>query len=156
MHPLKKDVLKIQISIYKSKRTGPKSMLFFAATTQQDCSYESPWEIIRDQIEIKTNKGILLLILMFVLASTLVIGILTLLRWIVYTFQVRKFKRNDDWTFTKIEEQQKPLKENDVTEEEAIELQETPSPVHYESLAIPDNQGKLEYISGHFSTISIT
>ena len=83
---------------------------------------------------------------MFVLASTLVIGILTLLRWIVYTFQVRKFKRNDDWTFTKIEEQQKPLKENDVTEEEAIELQETPSPVHYESLAIPDNQGKLEYI----------
>ena len=156
MHPLKKDVLKIQISIYKSKRTGPKSMLFFSATTQQDCSYESPWEIIRDQIEIKTNKGILLLILMFVLASTLVIGILTLLRWIVYTFQVRKFKRNDDWTFTKIEEQQKPLKENDVTEEEAIELQETPSPVHYESLAIPDNQGKLEYISGHFSTISIT
>ena len=118
-------------------------MLFFTATTQQDCSYESPWEIIRDQIEIKTNKGILLLILMFVLASTLVIGILTLLRWIVYTFQVRKFKRNDDWTFTKIEEQQKPLKENDVTEEEAIELQETPSPVHYESLAIPDNQGKL-------------
>jgi hypothetical protein len=80
---------------------------------------------------------------MFVLASTLVIGILTLLRWIVYTFQVRKFKRNDDWTFTKIEEQQKPLKENDVTEEEAIELQETPSPVYYESLAIPDNQGKL-------------
>ena len=90
---------------------------------------------------------------MFVLASTLVIGILTLLRWIVYTFQVRKFKRNDDWTFTKIEEQQKPLKENDVTEEEAIELQETPSPVHYESLAIPDNQGTLisKYKRGYIS-----
>lgn len=127
----------VQLSKYDMK------MCSMMATTQQDCSYESPWEIIRDQIEIKTNKGILLLILMFVLASTLVIGILTLLRWIVYTFQVRKFKRNDDWTFTKIEEQQKPLKENDVTEEEAIELQETPSPVYYESLAIPDNQVSL-------------
>merc|ERR1719270_1051516 len=114
-------------------------MCSLIATTQEDCSYESPWEIIRDQIEVKTNKGILLLLLMFVLASTLVVGILTLLRWIVYTIQARKFKRNDEWSFTKIEEQQKPLKENDVTEEEAIELQETPSPQHYESLAIPDN-----------------
>ena len=58
----------------------------------------------------------------------------------MYTIQARKFNRNDDWSFTKIEEQQK-LKENDVIEEEAIELQETPSPQHYESLAIPETKG---------------
>ena len=61
-------------------------------------------------------------------------------RWIVYTIQARKFHAKAEWSFTKIEEQQK-LKENDVTEEEAIELQETPSPQHYESLAIPENKG---------------
>ena len=63
-------------------------------------------------------------------------------RWIVYTIQARKFHAKAEWSFTKIEEQQK-LKENDVTEEEAIELQETPSPQHYESLAIPENKGIL-------------
>jgi len=99
-----------------------------------DCSHESPWEILQDQIEITTNKGILLLLLMFVLASTLIVSILTLLRWIVYTIQARKFHKNDEWSFTKIEEQQK-LKENDAVEEEAIELQDSsPSPEHYESL----------------------
>merc|ERR1719510_1037991 len=82
------------------------------------------------------NKGILLLVLVFALISTLIVAILTLFRWIVYSFQARKYKTRDhEWSFTKIEEQQK-LKENDVIEE-AIELEESPSPTqHYESLAI--------------------
>lgn len=111
--------------------------------SNEDCSYESPWNLIRDQITVKTNKGILLLLLMFVLASTLVVGILTLIRWIIYTIQVRQFhKKHDhqDWSFTKIEEQQ-TLKEEI---EEAIELEESPttsqSPQHYESLANDDKR----------------
>ncbi len=108
--------------------------------SNQDCSYVNPWEIIQDQIQINTNKGILLIVLIFALASTLVIGILTLCRWIVYTIQARKFYNNDDnWNFTKIEEQQK-LKENIIEEEvieEAIELEESSpssSNEHYEAL----------------------
>ena len=108
----------------------------------QDCSYESPLNIILEQIEVNTNKGILLVVLMFVLTSSLIIGIITLLRWIVYTCQTRKYRRskNDaDWNFTKIEERQN-LKENDVIQEEAIELEESPSPTqHYESLALTAN-----------------
>ena len=108
----------------------------------QDCSYESPINIILEQIEVNTNKGILLVVLMFVLTSSLIIGIITLLRWIVYTCQTRKYRRskNDaDWNFTKIEERQN-LKENDVIQEEAIELEESPSPTqHYESLALTAN-----------------
>ena len=112
----------------------------------QDCSYESPLNIILEQIEVNTNKGILLVVLMFVLTSSLIIGIITLLRWIVYTCQTRKYRRskNDaDWNFTKIEERQNILKENDhvIQEEEAIELEESsPSPTqHYESLALTAN-----------------
>ena len=89
-------------------------------------------------------------------SSTLWIGIIGYawgffyFRWIVYTIQARKFHAKAEWSFTKIEEQQK-LKENDVTEEEAIELQETPSPQHYESLAIPENKGILFAILYRFS-----
>ena len=112
----------------------------------QDCSYESPLNIILEQIEVNTNKGILLVVLMFVLTSSLIIGIITLLRWIVYTCQTRKYRRSNndaDWNFTKIEERQNILKENDhvIQEEEAIELEESsPSPTqHYESLALTAN-----------------
>ena len=101
-----------------------------------DCSYESPWEILQEHLEEKIDKGILLVVLMFVLCSTLIVGIITLFRWIIYTIQVRKFDHHkDNWSFTKIEEQQK-LKEN----EEAIELEDSPSPTqHYESLALTAN-----------------
>ena len=117
------DQTEILFSAYSNK---------MCSTQHQDCSYESPLKIILDQIEVKTNKGILLIVLMFVLASSLIIGIVTLLRWIVYTIQTRKYRHKDDWSFTKIEEQQQ-LKENDVIQE-AIELQESPSPTHYEAL----------------------
>ena len=103
-----------------------------------DCSYESPWEILKEHIEVNIDKGILLVVLMFALSSTLIVGIFTLFRWIIYTIQVRKFNHKDNWSFTKIEEQQK-LKENDLIEE-AIELEDSPSPTqHYESLALTTN-----------------
>ena len=107
-----------------------------------DCSkdsYESPWEILK-ALDLEENSEILLVVLMFVLISTLIVGIFTLFRWIIYTIQVRKFDHHkDNWSFTKIEEQQK-LKENDLIEEEAIELEDSPSPTqHYESLALTSN-----------------
>jgi hypothetical protein len=121
----------VAISTYSNK------MCSFVASNE-DCSYESPWEIIREQIEVNTNKGILLLVLIFVLASTLVVGIVTLLRWIVYTIQMRKFRKNDEWSFTKVEQQK--FKHTDNIEEEAIELEESPSPTqHYESLPLTTN-----------------
>ena len=54
-------------------------------------------------------------------------------------FPYRRSKNDADWNFTKIEERQN-LKENDVIQEEAIELEESPSPTqHYESLALTAN-----------------
>ena len=113
--------------------------------TSTDCSYEayeSLWKILKDlwNDEEKRTRNILKVVLMFVLISTLLVGILTLFRWIIYTIQVRKFDHHkDNWSFTKIEEQQK-LKENDLIEEEAIELEDSPSPTqHYESLALTSN-----------------
>ena len=124
-------------------------VLFTAYTTKmcttqlgQDCSNENPLNLIIEQIKDKVQstqyQGLLLVVLIFVLAASLIIGIITLFRWIVYSIQTRKFKRKEDWSFTKIEEQQQ-LKENDVIQE-AIELEESPSPTqHYESLALTAN-----------------
>lgn len=125
------DRSKVLVSDYSFK------MCSMMAST--DCSYESPWEILKEHIELNIDKGILLVVLMFVLCSTLIVGIFTLFRWIIYTIQVRKFDHHkDNWSFTKIEEQQK-LKENDLIEE-AIELEDSPSPTqHYESLALTAN-----------------
>ena len=69
-------------------------------------SASTAWNHFQEKIEVKTNKGILLILLLFVLASSLIVGILTLLRWIVYTFQMRgKYSSNDEeWNFTKVEE----------------------------------------------------
>jgi hypothetical protein len=69
-------------------------------------SASTAWNNFQEKIEVTTNKGILLILLLFVLASSLIVGILTLLRWIVYTFQMRgKYSSNDEeWNFTKVEE----------------------------------------------------
>ena len=69
-------------------------------------SLSTAWDNFQEQLEVTTNKGILLIVLLFVLASSLVVGILTLFRWIVYSFQMRgKYADNDDeWNFTKVEE----------------------------------------------------
>ena len=69
-------------------------------------SASTAWDDFQEQLEVTSNKGILLIVLLFVLASSLVVGILTLLRWIVYSFQMRgKYSdADDDWNFTKVEE----------------------------------------------------
>ena len=62
-----------------------------------------------------------------------------LLQLNILIFPYRRSKNDADWNFTKIEERQN-LKENDVIQEEAIELEESPSPTqHYESLALTAN-----------------
>lgn len=118
-------------------------MCSIVANSQLDCSYESPWKMIQKQIQINTNKGILLLVLAFVLASTLLVGIFTLIRWIIYTVQLRKFNKTDaDWNFTKIEE-----KEKIIPEAEIIELEESSpgsSAQHYESLNNDQKEPLLE------------
>lgn len=69
----------------------------------------------------------MLLVLPFDVASTQLVGNFTLLRWIAYTVQMRKYRpQNDKWCFTNIEEKT-------VTEQEAIEMEESPGPTqHYE------------------------
>jgi hypothetical protein len=81
-------------------------------------------------LEINSNKGILLIILLFAVAFSLLVSIFTLLRWIVYTLQTRTLGKNEDeWNFTKIEERQ---------------LQ-TPSPVdHYERLPLTKGASSLD------------
>ena len=64
------------------------------------------WSVFQDKIEPHTNRGILLIVLLFVLASCLVVGIVTLVRWVVYSIQNRgKYgDGEDEWNFTKVEE----------------------------------------------------
>jgi hypothetical protein len=44
----------------------------------------TPWELFRQHIEVTTNRGILLLLLLFALACSLGVAFLTLIRWIVF------------------------------------------------------------------------
>ena len=97
------------------------------------CGRSSIWSVVEDQVEIHTNKGILLIILFAAIIFSLLVSIYTLIRWIVFTIQMRRYdKKNvDEWNFTKIEERRhddKPspidhyerlplAKDDDVTEE---------------------------------------
>ena len=67
--------------------------------------YDDVWVIFDDQLNANKTKGILLIILLFSILSSLLISIYTLIRWIIYTIQVRrKIKSTGEWSFTKIEE----------------------------------------------------
>ena len=108
-------------------------------------SISTVWDDFQDQIEVTTNKGILLIVLLFVLASSFVVGILTLFRWIVYSFQMRgKYPDNDEeWNFTKVEERLIPCGSDD-------EMNNSPSSFngsliqHYESLPLTTTEVLLE------------
>ena len=74
---------------------------------EQDCRISPFWSMIEDQIQIDTNKGILLTILLAAIFLSLIVSICTLLRWIVYMIQIRtRVKTTEEWNFTKIEEKQ--------------------------------------------------
>lgn len=54
--------------------------------------------------DVYSNKGILLVLLLFALFVSLILIIYTLGRRLIYYFQVRRYKRTEpDWNFTKIE-----------------------------------------------------
>ena len=107
--------------------------------------FERVLAIFEDQIEIHTNKGILLIILLFAVVFSLLVSIVTLMRWIVYTLQIRaKTKPEEEWNFTKIEERRQ------------IHI---PSPiVHYESLPLTaeDEEEELEEVTSEQTTYSPT
>ena len=106
-------------------------------------SASTVWDHFQEQIEVTTNKGILLIVLLFVLASSLVVGIVTLLRWLVYSFQTRgKYSDHDEeWNFTKVEERLIPHEE---------EANNSPSSFngsltqHYESLPLTTTEVLME------------
>jgi len=88
-----------------------------------------------DQIEINSTKGILLVILLFAFAASLLLSIYTLIRWIVYTLQLRYRRKanEEEWNFTKVEHRQ-----------------DTESPVskdHYESLPLTKEEEEEEEAS---------
>jgi flagellar basal body-associated protein FliL len=47
----------------------------------------TPWDVIRQHIEVSSNRGILLLLLLFALACSFLVAVFTFLRWIVYKIQ---------------------------------------------------------------------
>ncbi|XP_059094516.1 uncharacterized protein LOC131889437 [Tigriopus californicus] len=80
--------------------------------------------------DVYSNKGILLVLLLFALFVSLILIIYTLGRRLVYYFQVRRYKRTEpDWNFTKIEprEPQVPIQFNDNYEE--LPLANADSPI---------------------------
>ena len=97
-----------------------------------ECQVKTPlddfWQSFKEQVQVDTNKGLLLVILLAAVGLSLVVSICTLLRWIVYTLQLRAKVRSGggemEWNFTKIEERRRS----------------TPSPRdatdHYESLPL--------------------
>ena len=78
-----------------------------------ECQVKTPlddlWQLFKEQVQVDTNKGLLLVILLAAISLSLVVSICTLLRWIVYTLQLRAKVRGGggremEWNFTKIEE----------------------------------------------------
>ena len=93
---------------------------------------EELWQVVREQADVGTNKGILKVILAFTLAASLLVSICTLLRWLVYALMERgRPKVDDEWNFTKIEQRRMLVQQNDDCR--------TPTPAggdHYESLPL--------------------
>ena len=90
--------------------------------------------------QVDSNRGILLIVLLFVLASCLVVGILTLFRWIVWTIRNRgKGDDEEEWNFTKVEERAagvpSPLPRDDDPRHHSL---------HYESLPLTTTEVLLE------------
>lgn len=81
-----------------------------------ECQVKTPlddlWQLFKEQVQVDTNKGLLLVILLAAISLSLVVSICTLLRWIVYTLQLRAKMRGGggremEWNFTKIEERRR-------------------------------------------------
>ena len=106
------------------------------------------WDFFQEQIEVKTNKGILLIVLLFSLASCFVVGILTFFRWIVFVVTTRDDPEvEDQWNFTKVEER---LQSPD-HEDGALIVHDKSSPSssgggerHYESLPLTTTEVLVE------------
>ena len=47
----------------------------------------TPWDLILQHIEVSSDRGILLLVLLFALACCAVVSVITFFRWIVYKVQ---------------------------------------------------------------------
>ena len=99
-----------------------------------ECQVKTPlddlWQLFKEQVQVDTNKGLLLVILLAAVSLSLVVSICTLLRWIVYTLQLRAKVRGGggremEWNFTKIEERR-----NSPTSSPC------PATDHYESLPL--------------------
>lgn len=91
------------------------------------------WQLFHDHVEVSSTKGILIVILVFAIAFSLLLSIYTLLRWIVYTVQTRmRVKNEDEWNFTKIEER--------MAEEQQSPSQQSVAD-HYERLPLTKADG---------------
>ena len=103
------------------------------------CQVKTPlddlWQLFKEQVQVDTNKGLLLVILLAAIGFSLLVSIYPLLRWIVYTLQLRAKVRggSEEWNFTKIEERRRsptsspcpasdPYEELPLTREEEVEL----------------------------------
>ena len=116
-------------------------------TACQTSELDYVWTVFQDKIEVHSNRGILLIVLLFVLASCLVVGIVTLLRWIVFTLQNRgKYEQDDEWNFTKVEE--RLVVPSPLPQELPDQLQSSPSSQeqHYESLPLTTTEVLLESV----------
>lgn len=66
------------------------------------------WGVLQRRLEVETNRGILLVVLTFVLCASVLVGICTLVRWLVFLASAsskdERGRMMDDWNFTKVEE----------------------------------------------------
>ena len=86
---------------YYSLLCGPQSK--DQEVTCKTSELDHAWSVFQNKLEADSNRGILLILLLFVLASCLVVGILTLFRWMVWTFRNRKANLDEEeWNFTKV------------------------------------------------------
>ena len=141
-----------------------------------ECQVKTPlddlWQLFREHVQVDTNKGLLMILLLTAVGLSLVVSICTLLRWIVYTLRLRAKVRGgggEEWNFTKIEERRRsptsspcpasdPYEELPLTREEEVELIEeedddekppngTPSACKKEVAAAEDRQQQAKRLS---------
>ncbi len=112
-------------------------------------------EKVRKVIPIRaTNSGLLLVILLCAVAFSLIVSIFTLLRWIIYTLEIRRYDRKmaaKDWDFTKIEErisEKSPVEDHyerlpiEEEPEEELEDRASSSPIRDEKSSLIANEEK--------------
>jgi len=139
---------------YYSLLCGPQSK--DQEVTCKTSELDHAWSVFQNKLEADSNRGILLILLLFVLASCLVVGILTLFRWMVWTFRNRKANLDEEeWNFTKVEERlngvPSPLPRDDVVDvtlgrhhEVTVRGRGSGMVDHYESLPLTTTEVLME------------